>query len=262
MSKLALFTDVHGNLEALKAILNDIKNYNVDKIYSLGDVTGLGPKPRECVNLLMENNIVNITGNAEEYTLLGTDSFPYLARTPERLDNALWTKEQLTKENIAYLKSMKRSLIINNTALCHYPIDVRYDFEGVNDYQGENARVFLRTNSEYLDNRFNVPINQTNGFLSANAEPLFDSRKITVFNVVIYGHYHFKRIHELKNTKLYSLNGAGVAIKDKTFWYLYDTITEEISEKTAFFDYEKLYNELDNITYPNKEKFERFINRV
>ena len=55
--KLAVFTDIHGNLEALKAIINDIKSKNVDEIICLGDTIGLGSESKECLDLIIENNI-------------------------------------------------------------------------------------------------------------------------------------------------------------------------------------------------------------
>ena len=55
--KLAVFTDIHGNLEALKAIINDINSKNVDEIICLGDTIGLGSESKECLDLIIENNI-------------------------------------------------------------------------------------------------------------------------------------------------------------------------------------------------------------
>ena len=58
--KLAVFTDIHGNLEALKTIINDIKSKNVDEIICLGDTIGLGSESKECLDLIIENNIKRI----------------------------------------------------------------------------------------------------------------------------------------------------------------------------------------------------------
>ena len=46
--KIALFSDVHGNLQALNAVLDSIKEEKVDKIICLGDVIAIGPNSREC----------------------------------------------------------------------------------------------------------------------------------------------------------------------------------------------------------------------
>src|SRR2546422_6198909 len=47
-------SDIHSNLEALQAVLQDIDKQNVTEIYCLGDVVGYGPNPRECVDLVMK----------------------------------------------------------------------------------------------------------------------------------------------------------------------------------------------------------------
>lgn len=52
--KIALISDVHANLEALKEVFMDIKKYNIKIIYSLGDIIGLGNRPNECLKLIIE----------------------------------------------------------------------------------------------------------------------------------------------------------------------------------------------------------------
>ena len=47
----ALISDIHGNLEALTAVLADIREQRVDRIVCLGDVVGYGPNPCECFGL-------------------------------------------------------------------------------------------------------------------------------------------------------------------------------------------------------------------
>ena len=70
--KIAVFTDIHGNLEALTAILNDIKKQNVDSIICLGDTIGIGPQSKECMNVIIENEIDMVSGNHELYAIKGT----------------------------------------------------------------------------------------------------------------------------------------------------------------------------------------------
>ena len=65
MSRIAVFSDIHGNREALTSILNDIKKENIDKIIYLGDVIGIGPKPKECLEIILNSNIETVTGNHE-----------------------------------------------------------------------------------------------------------------------------------------------------------------------------------------------------
>jgi len=49
--KIAVISDIHGNLEALKATLQDIKKKKIDKIYCLGDIIAKGIHPRECIEI-------------------------------------------------------------------------------------------------------------------------------------------------------------------------------------------------------------------
>ena len=51
MGKIAIIADVHGNYEALKTVLADIKKRKIKQIYCLGDVIGKGSRSNECLDL-------------------------------------------------------------------------------------------------------------------------------------------------------------------------------------------------------------------
>ncbi len=59
----ALISDIHGNLEALKEVLADIRSQNIDEIYCLGDIVGYGPNPAECIDLVEKRCKVTLLGN-------------------------------------------------------------------------------------------------------------------------------------------------------------------------------------------------------
>lgn len=71
----AIISDIHGNLEALQAVLADIKGLGIDEIYCLGDVVGYGPNPRECVDLVMESCKVCLLGNHDQGALFDPEGF-------------------------------------------------------------------------------------------------------------------------------------------------------------------------------------------
>ena len=52
--RTAIVSDIHGNLEALEAVLSDIENQKCDRIVCLGDVIGYGPNPCECLDSVMK----------------------------------------------------------------------------------------------------------------------------------------------------------------------------------------------------------------
>lgn len=103
--RIAFFTDIHGNLPALKSILNDIKNNNIDKIICLGDVVGLGPKSKECLDLIQENNIDMVLGNNELNIMYGTNIDSSIE--DEEAKHYLWIKNCLDEKNMSYLNNCK-----------------------------------------------------------------------------------------------------------------------------------------------------------
>jgi predicted phosphodiesterase len=86
----ALISDIHGNLEALEVVLDDIKSQGVSEIYCLGDIIGYGPNPRECIDLVMENCQMTLLGNHDQGAMFDPDGFNIGA---ERA--IFWTREQL-----------------------------------------------------------------------------------------------------------------------------------------------------------------------
>ena len=65
--KIAIISDIHGNLEALKSTLQDIEKRNIDKIICLGDIIAKGIHPKECIKLIKEKCDIVIQGNTDEY---------------------------------------------------------------------------------------------------------------------------------------------------------------------------------------------------
>lgn len=63
--KLAILSDIHGNYEALKAVLEDMDTNNINSAISLGDNIGYGPDPNIVVSTLKINNIPSVAGNHE-----------------------------------------------------------------------------------------------------------------------------------------------------------------------------------------------------
>jgi predicted phosphodiesterase len=67
MERMALVSDVHGNLTALEAVLADIERRGVTRVLNLGDVVGKGPRAREVVELCQKRCEVNILGNWDDF---------------------------------------------------------------------------------------------------------------------------------------------------------------------------------------------------
>jgi hypothetical protein len=70
----AIFSDAHGNLEALQAVLADAGRERVSDVYNLGDTTGYGPNPMECLDLAMGMPVV-LLGNNDQGILFDPEGF-------------------------------------------------------------------------------------------------------------------------------------------------------------------------------------------
>jgi len=111
MKRLALISDIHANLPALRAVLADIDDRaNIDAIYHLGDLTGYAPWPNEVVSLLRERAIPGISGNYDSTVATNYKHCGCRADTPhdEELSHASfeWTLAHVTPETKKYLGTL------------------------------------------------------------------------------------------------------------------------------------------------------------
>lgn len=88
--KRALISDIHGNFEALTAVLTKIGDLNVEEIICLGDIIGYGPDPVRCLDTVMANCHLTILGNHDQAAIFDPEGF-----NPIALRAIFWTREQL-----------------------------------------------------------------------------------------------------------------------------------------------------------------------
>ena len=109
--KVALISDIHGNLLGLESVLQEIDAEDADQIICLGDALASGPQPHECLVRLRERAIPTILGNADAWLL-----DPVRAQDPsdftlfiEELD--LWCLDQLNSDDLAFMRTFQPTLI-------------------------------------------------------------------------------------------------------------------------------------------------------
>jgi len=89
--QVAIISDIHANLSALKAVLEDIQRIGIKDVWCLGDIVGYGPQPLECYQLVMQTCSIVIKGNHELALLPGGGE-----RFNSRAKNAIdWTRQKL-----------------------------------------------------------------------------------------------------------------------------------------------------------------------
>jgi len=101
--KIAVFSDVHGNLKALKTVLEQIKEKDVDMTVFLGDIFQRGNEEIECLELLKDNEIICLKGNCELYMEHGVDIDPDVEYLRNYYDE---TRKKLTGEQMQFIKQM------------------------------------------------------------------------------------------------------------------------------------------------------------
>ena len=113
MTRTAILSDIHGNLAALEAVLEDVAAQKVDRIVCLGDVIGYGPHPCACLDEVMKFDFC-ILGNHDSSALFDPEGFNVAAEQA-----IFWTRSQLesgqggpeaSRARLAFLCEMPRTV--------------------------------------------------------------------------------------------------------------------------------------------------------
>jgi putative phosphoesterase len=109
-TRIAAFSDLHGNSAATAAVLAAIDAEAPDAIYNLGDLVGYGAKPNETIALIRERGIPTIMGNYDDGVGFDRDDCGCAYKDPEEeargQQSLFWTRGVTTPENKAYLRTL------------------------------------------------------------------------------------------------------------------------------------------------------------
>ena len=112
MKKIAIISDIHGNMQALNTVLEDIKKQEADEIYCLGDYAMAGPEPFKAVSFFMEksNEFKMIQGNTDEYIANYSDAvYQHISKNAPFMANALSCDANLlTYEQKEFLRNLPK----------------------------------------------------------------------------------------------------------------------------------------------------------
>jgi putative phosphoesterase len=116
--RLVLISDLHGNELALEAVLNDARRRGYDLLVCLGDVVTLGPRPNAVLARLREAQCPCILGNHDEFMLDSTLVHSY-TKFHTVVDSVEATRQALTADEIAFLRTFQRTLAFDDVFLYH-----------------------------------------------------------------------------------------------------------------------------------------------
>lgn len=155
MKKIAIFSDIHGNLQALTSILEDIDRDNFDEVICLGDVIGIGPNPKECLDIIIDSNIKMIKGNHEIYQINEYLVDNHLTDSEKKHRD--WINSLLNEEEIEYIRNIPMSYekLINGKlfTFSHFILNSDKDYyEELNILS--NNKIFELANNQETDYMF------------------------------------------------------------------------------------------------------------
>lgn len=114
--RIALFSDIHGNCEALESVLADMGQRNVDRLICLGDTVGYGPESDRAFSILRGLDAVVLAGNHER-AMFFDDA--YDGMNFQTQENNQFVMGQLSKDNLEYCRSLPTNYIDDHFTCVH-----------------------------------------------------------------------------------------------------------------------------------------------
>lgn len=226
MSKYAILSDIHGNLYALKEVMDDLNNQNIESIIILGDLIDYGMQSNEVVHFIqnnLDNIICNIWGNHEKAVLM--EDFNHFS-SQRGVDSAKFTASQLRKDSKNYL----------NTELIH---------EGKYEFEIDDKKV-LAVHGSLTDYYWKAifPDNLNGDYFA--------------YDIVLSGHSHYPHVFQ----KFYEVDNPKFRNKKSVLFINPGSVGQPRNHNPnaqyAILDSELMSVELKSIKYPKKDAMALF----
>lgn len=119
--RIAVISCIHGNMEALEAVFDDIRSQQADRIICLGDLVGYGPYPNETLRFIEKNGIATVMGCWDEGIAQKREDCgcKFVTEEDEMLGHAAfaWTRAKMKKKDLSFLAALPTGLRIENTPM-------------------------------------------------------------------------------------------------------------------------------------------------
>ena len=189
MEKIAIISDVHANITALEAVLEDIKNRDINRIFCLGDSVVKGASPVKVLEILKEKCEIMLIGNTD-----------YSVCTKEAKQKGYWTTKQIGEKWVDYL----------------YNLPKMHEFY----MSGQKIRLFHATpfsldgifNPMYKNEESNRKIVDPE-LMFKNTEFLGATENEKEPDIVGFGHIHTPLIVKHKNRTIFNTGSVGVPVE-------------------------------------------------
>ncbi len=179
MEKIAIISDIHSNIVALEAVLQDIEKRNIKRIFCLGDLVLKGSSPCEVVDIIKKKCEIVVKGNGD-----------YGAINPEGSKHKEWYHNILGKERIEYLNSlpMYQDIYIS----------------------GSHIRMFHATKNDFNYRIFDIdPIEKK--------MKMFEDENNNIPDIVLYGDIHKQYMQKLQNKTIINVGSIGNTVESPNY---------------------------------------------
>ena len=192
MEKIAIISDVHANITALNAVLQDIEKRNVDKIICLGDYVIKGVNPDKVIDVLKEKSDIMLIGNTD-----------YAICKPEAKEKNFWTRNKIGEDRANYVYKLPNMYQFYMSGyLIRLFHATPYSLDGIYNPLFENEKIDYKKEKIYqVEDMF-----KNTKFLGLNE---FDEEP----DIIGYGHTHTPFIIRYKNKTIFNTGSVGIPVE-------------------------------------------------
>jgi predicted phosphodiesterase len=153
--KYAIMGDIHGNWEALSAVLEDAAKQNVTAFICVGDLVGYNANPRECLSKVRELNATVVRGNHDHYSSYDESLDDFHPLAAHVID---WTRKQLSDDDIRYLRELKLTRVVSGFTIVHSTLDMPEKWGYVFDTLEADANFAYQSTSVCFHGHTHIPV--------------------------------------------------------------------------------------------------------
>lgn len=207
--KLALISDIHANLEAFQAVLEDISKRKLKNILCAGDIVGYCANPNECCSLIREKKIVTVKGNTDYDAATLNNLKSYDESTIKSLQ---WTNKQLSDENKDFLNRLPN----------------------MNSIDIKDLKILLVHAS--VTNPFYGKITQ-----KSSDNELAEQLKRSKSNILVVGHTHIPMVKRFDNSMIINPGSVGQPRDNRALasYAIFDTEVRSVDIVRVKYDIDK-----------------------
>ena len=224
--KIAIFSDIHGNVPALQTILQDIEKEKCDKTIFLGDAIAIGPCPKECLEIIKDKGIIFVPGNHELYYSVGTHIDGGME--PEEWLHQKWITKVLGDSFKEYIRALP-----------------------IQHIENINGKTFAFQHFLLAKKRSLFPFEEIQPVKINGPEKYIDLQDT---DYTFIGHEHKPFAVQKDDKHIIDVGSSGCTKDNKTYYTILniaDDIT--ITQKELTFDRDRLIEDILKTDYPDRE---------